>query len=111
MPTSFPSFITGARRICSFLNMARTSLIGSSGETEITGRDILSPTNIFTSIHTSSFDGNAHKPTPTWFLRRQFVKIITNSLYVLLYGLVSSNWSEQGHIQGRQNGLSVYAAN
>src|SRR5688500_19556360 len=65
IPSSLPFFMTGARRICSFLNMASTSFIGASGETEITGRDILSPTNILTS--------QAAHPT-------LFVKIITNGL-------------------------------
>src|SRR5512133_2122664 len=50
MPTNLLFFITGARRICSFRNIARTSLIAASGDTEITGRDILSPTNILTSM-------------------------------------------------------------
>src|SRR5215216_1771499 len=52
IPTSLPSFITGARRICSSRNIASASLTGVSGVTEMTGRDILSPTNILTSMVT-----------------------------------------------------------
>jgi hypothetical protein len=73
MPTSLPSFITGALRMCSFLNMARTSLIGASGDTDITGRDILSPTNILTS-----------RAYPALF-----VKNITNGLYADFSHLLS----------------------
>src|SRR5574341_494846 len=46
MPISLPSCMTGARRMCSFLNSASASWMGVSDETEITGCDILSPTNM-----------------------------------------------------------------